>query len=99
MQILAYSYMLSMSYHYSISMKALIYSKEFCPYCSRAKQKLEELGIDYTEIDVTDDEAKRNEMMEITGQYTVPQIFLHIGGCDDLFTAHEEGKLDSFLQQ
>ena len=78
-------------------MKALIYTKDYCPFCNKAKAKLEELGIDYNEVDVTDDEAKQNEMVELTGSITVPQIFLHIGGCDDLFEAAEAGKLDALL--
>lgn len=81
----------------SLPMKALIYTTHYCPYCTRAKNKLEELGIDYTEIDVTHDEEKRDEMIAITGRSTVPQIFLHLGGCDDLLDAADRGKLTLLL--
>ncbi|PIV90287.1 glutaredoxin [Candidatus Gracilibacteria bacterium CG17_big_fil_post_rev_8_21_14_2_50_48_13] len=78
-------------------MKAIIYTTQYCPYCTRAKSKLGELGLEYTEIDITHDEEKRDELIEITGRTTVPQIFLHIGGCDDLFLADAAGQLKGLL--
>lgn len=78
-------------------MKALIYTKDYCSFCDRAKEKLEELGIDYIEVDVTYDIEKQNEMIHHTGRQTVPQIFFHVGGSDDLFAALEEGKLDGLM--
>lgn len=78
-------------------MKALIYTKDYCVYCTKAKAKLQELGIEFTEVDVSDDHDKQNELVRITGQFTLPQIFLHIGGADDLFEAADSGKLDKFL--
>lgn len=78
-------------------MKALIYTKDYCPYCVRAKARLEELGIEYTEIEISGDEEKRSEMISRTGRSTVPQIFLHIGGCDDLLEADSAGYLKGLL--
>lgn len=78
-------------------MKALIYTKNYCPYCERAKTRLEELGIEYTEIEISGDEEKRAEMIALTGRSTVPQIFLHLGGCDDLLEADDEGHLNGLL--
>ena len=78
----------------------LIYTKDYCPYCKRAKQLLDEKGVKYTEIDVTNDEAKQQEMVEKSGRMTVPEIFIdgkHIGGCDDLYELEEQGKLNGLL--
>ncbi len=74
-----------------------VYSTDYCPYCTRAKDLLSRLGQDYTEIDVTNDDALRAEMMEKSGgRRTVPQIFIngeHIGGFDDLNARHKDGTL------
>ncbi len=64
-----------------------IYSKDYCPYCRGAKQILHKKGIQFTEVDVEFDNQKRDEMIERSGRFTVPQIFFgdkHIGGYDDL---------------
>lgn len=64
-----------------------IYTKDYCPYCKRAKAMLDRKGIAYHEIDVTYDEELQQEMQSRSQRRTVPQIFVgnrHIGGSDDL---------------
>ena len=81
--------------------KIEIYTKAFCPYCSRAKALLESKGAAYDEFDITMDTAKRKEMLERSGgRSTVPQIFIdgkHIGGSDDLAALDRQGGLDPLL--
>ena len=81
--------------------KVEIYTKAFCPYCSRAKALLDQKGADYVEYDITMDQAKRAEMIDrASGGMTVPQIFIddrHIGGCDDLHALERVGELDALL--
>ncbi len=78
-----------------------IYSSMFCPFCHRAKRLLSEKGVDFIEIDVDMDGARRREMMErANGRHTVPQIFIdgaHVGGSDDLAALDRTGKLDAML--
>lgn len=78
-----------------------IYTKMFCPYCSRAERLLTEKGAAYEEYDITFDGAKRSEMIErANGRSTVPQIFIggqHVGGSDDLAALEAAGELDSLL--
>ncbi len=78
-----------------------IYSKMFCPYCSRAKKLLHDKGVRYEEYEISMDAKKRAEMMErANGRYTVPQIFIdgkHVGGSDDLAALEREGRLDPLL--
>ncbi|WP_020674640.1 glutaredoxin 3 [Geopsychrobacter electrodiphilus] len=77
-----------------------IYTKDYCPYCHRAKELLSIKGIPFIEHDVTKNSALETQMRQRTGQQTVPQIFIgtrHIGGCDDLFALDEQGKLDPLL--
>ena len=79
-----------------------IYTKMFCPYCSRAKRLLSDKGVEYEEYDITMGGRKRDEMLgRANGRHTVPQIFIgdhHVGGCDDLMELDEDGKLDPLLQ-
>lgn len=80
--------------------KIEIYSTRFCPYCVRAKSLLDQKGVEYNEIRVDVDPERRNEMMELSGRSSVPQIFIdddHIGGCDDLYQLDAQGGLDAKL--
>jgi len=80
----------------------LIYTKDYCPFCARAKALLDAKGAAYTEIDVTHDSDLQAVMMERSGRRTVPQIFIgerHIGGYDDLAALDAAGELDLLLGQ
>jgi alkyl hydroperoxide reductase subunit F len=77
-----------------------LYSKEWCPYCAKAKALLKSKGIAYREIDVTTDERLQQEMVKRSGRRTVPQLFLEgesIGGYDDLANLNASGELDRRL--
>lgn len=83
-------------------MKAVeIYTTPLCGYCHAAKRLLGKKGVEFTEIDVSTDNALRAKMMERAGgRRTVPQIFIggqHVGGCDDLHALDADGKLDPML--
>jgi glutaredoxin 3 len=81
--------------------KVEVYTTTFCPYCVRAKSLLKSKGVPFTEIDVTDDAALREKMVELAGgRRTVPEIFINgkiVGGYDDLKALDEAGQLDSML--
>jgi glutaredoxin 3 len=81
--------------------KVEIYTSPICGYCFRAKALLEQKGVDFVEIDVFSDPAKRAEMQARTdGARTVPQIFIGdtgIGGCDELYALEAAGELDPLL--
>jgi glutaredoxin 3 len=77
-----------------------IYTRQFCGYCTAAKRLLRERGISFVEIDATGSPEKRNEMIERSGRFTFPQIFVgshHVGGCDDLYALTARGDLDRLL--
>ena len=70
-----------------MSPRVVVYSTTYCGYCVRAKMLLNRKGIAFTEMDVTDDDAKRAWLVTTTGRRTVPQIFIDdkpIGGFDEL---------------
>ncbi|MCB1857793.1 MAG: glutaredoxin 3 [Gammaproteobacteria bacterium] len=78
----------------------VIYSKQWCPYCNKAKALLRAKAMQYREIDITHDEAREQEMIERTRRRSVPQIFIDdeaIGGYDDLAQLNAEGTLDRLL--
>lgn len=81
--------------------KVELYTKDYCPYCARAKSLLRKKGVAYIEYDITADGEKRDEMLaRAPGWMTVPQIFIddrHIGGSDDLLALDERGGLDPLL--
>ncbi len=52
----------------------IIYSTPFCGYCKMAKEYLASKSIPFTEVDVSTDIAKQQEMIKKTGQYGVPVI-------------------------
>jgi glutaredoxin 3 len=78
-----------------------IYTTRYCPYCTAAKKLLSRKGVAFTEIDVSRDARRREEMVARSkGRMTVPQIFVgttHVGGCDDLYALDETGGLDVLL--
>ena len=81
--------------------KVEIYTKMFCPYCTRAKSLLSAKGAAFEEYDISLGGQKRAEMLErANGGYTVPQIFIndrHVGGSDELAALDRAGKLDALL--
>ena len=78
-----------------------IYTTMFCPYCVRARGLLRKKGVAFTEIDILEEPARREEMMRrADGRRTVPQIFIDgegIGGCDELLALERAGALDAML--
>ena len=78
-----------------------IYTTRFCPFCNAAKALLKRKGVTYSEIDVSSDSNRRQEMIQrANGRMTVPQIFIgaaHVGGSDELQALERAGKLDPLL--
>ena len=77
-----------------------IYTKDYCPFCARAKHLLTTKGVSFTEYDITHDVEGQQEMIERSQRRTVPQIFIngyHVGGNDDLVAANQSGELDKLL--
>lgn len=81
--------------------KVEIYTKDWCPYCVRAKRLLNEVAAEIEEYAVDRGGNTRSEMIQRAGgRTTVPQIFIdgrHIGGCDDLFALQSSGTLTQML--
>jgi len=83
-------------------MSVVMYTGDGCPYCNMAKQLLESKGVEWTEINIHEEPERRDEMIERSGQMTVPQIFFgstHIGGFEDLAARERAGELDALLDE
>jgi glutaredoxin 3 len=91
-------------------MKAEIYSKTTCPYCTRAKALLSKLNVPYVEyviganasqLSANQQAVSRDHLLErLPTAKTVPQIWIngiHVGGCDELYAAHASGQLKKIL--
>jgi len=80
----------------------VIYTRDGCGYCSRAKALLAAKGVGYTEYNASSEPARRAEMMQRSGRNTFPQVFIgatHVGGCDDLYALDAGGGLDRLLAE
>ena len=80
--------------------QVVIYTTNYCPYCTAAKALLRRKDVNFEEIDVTDNPARRAEMERLSQRWTVPQIFidgLPIGGFDDMNRLELTGMLDPLL--
>ena len=68
-------------------MKAVVWSKDACPFCVQAKALLEARGIEYEERNVSKNWTREQLLEAVPTARTLPQIFLddkHIGGFTDL---------------
>ncbi len=67
--------------------KAIVWSKDQCPYCDQAKNLLKMKGIEYEERNVSKNWTREQLLEAVPTARTLPQIFLddqHIGGFTDL---------------
>ena len=81
--------------------KVTVFSTQFCGYCVRAKQLLQQRGIPFVEIGVDRDPEQRRLMVEKSGRQTVPQIWIgdsHVGGFEELWALDREGKLTALVE-
>jgi glutaredoxin 3 len=86
--------------HKPNSAEVVMYATRFCPYCMRARALLSQKGVAFSEVAVDGKPELRTEMVEKSGRYTVPQIWIddeHIGGCDELMALDRAGQLDPIL--
>lgn len=79
--------------------KVMVFSKSYCPYCSDTKLLLGKVapGMEVVELNqVPDGSAMQQALENLTGQRTVPNIFInqkHIGGNSELQALHLGNKL------
>ncbi len=80
----------------------IVFSSPFCGYCAAAKRLLMNKGADFIEINILTNPERRQEMIELSGRRSVPQIFVggqHIGGYTELSALDASGELDTLLAE
>lgn len=70
-----------------------IYTTPTCHFCQMAKEFFKANNVEYSEFNVAEDEAKRAEMVERSGQLGVPVIFIG----DDMIIGFNEPKIKELL--
>ena len=68
-------------------MKAIVWSKNACPFCDQAKNLLKSKGIEFEERNVQTDWTKEQLLEAVPNARTLPQIFLNdklVGGFTEL---------------
>lgn len=68
-------------------MKAIVWSKDACPYCDQAKALLTQRGIEFEERRIGSGWTREQLLEAVPTARTVPQIFLDeelVGGFDQL---------------
>jgi glutaredoxin-like protein len=66
--------------------RVVVFTREGCPHCARAREMLEQAGFTYIEFPL-EDSIRGIVVQAVSGRDTVPQVFLNgtlIGGADDL---------------
>ena len=64
-----------------------MYTRPTCFWCVRAKHLLESKGISYRDLDLNNDDLRKELKIKAPGIKTIPQIFKdgkRIGGYEDL---------------
>jgi len=73
--------------------KVVIYTSPTCHYCQDAKAFMKSKGVAYEEYDVVSDIAKRQEMIEKSGQLGVPVIVVD----EEVMVGYDEDNLARLL--
>lgn len=73
--------------------KVKIYSTPNCPFCKKTKEFFKMHKINYVDINVAEDEKSRDEMIEKSGQMSVPVIEIR----DEIIVGFDEQELKEKL--
>ena len=78
----------------------IIYTSNWCSYCNAAKNLLDDLKLEYEEINIEKENISREELFNISGGYTIPQISINkkfIGGYNELQSLYQNNQLLNLL--
>ena len=76
-------------------MKAIVWSKDQCPYCDQAKALLKSRNIEFEERNIMHNWTREQLLEAVPNARTVPQIFLDdqlVGGFTELRTKLTESR-------
>lgn len=73
--------------------QVVVYSTPTCTFCKQVKEFFTENNVVFEEYNVAEDQEKRREMIEKSGQMGVPVVFVG----DEMVIGFDEGKLRELL--
>ena len=72
-----------------------VYSTPNCPYCHQAKDFLKSKKVSFKDINVAENRKSANEMIELSGQMSVPVIVID----KDIIIGFDANKLKALLKR
>lgn len=75
--------------------EVIVYSTPTCPWCSRAKAYLTQLGVPYEDKDVSRDVEAAREMVRISGQMGVPVLVID----GNVVVGFDKPRIDELLKK
>jgi|TARA_Y100001970_G_C14133091_1_gene802804 glutaredoxin 3 len=79
-----------------------IYTSNWCGYCNAAKNLLNDLSLSFEEINIEENNMTRDDLLQLSGGYTVPQICINgkfIGGFQELQSLHQNNQLMALINE
>lgn len=79
--------------------RVVLFSTASCTYCEHAKNLLSKRGVEFEEIDLSDDPELQAQLTEVTGLESYPQIVVDgepLGGLNELRAAEKSGVMASW---
>ena len=79
-----------------------IYTSNWCGYCNAAKNLLNDLSLSFEEINIEKNNMTRDDLLQLSGGYTVPQICINgkfIGGFQELQSLHQNNQLMALINE
>lgn len=80
-------------YQFKYMKEVIIYSTPTCHFCHMAKDYFTEKGVVFTDYNVAENQEKKQEMIEMTGQLGVPVILIG----DNAIVGFDKPKVDELL--
>ena len=71
-----------------------VYSTPTCPYCIRAKEYLSSKGVEFQNIDVSQDQTAVEEMVKLSGQMGVPVIVIG----EEVITGFDKARIERLIE-
>ncbi|XP_072171149.1 uncharacterized protein [Diadema setosum] len=86
--------------------RIMVFSKSYCPFCLKAKEVLQEVGVKNAEVleieERSDEQEIQDVLKDMTGVRTVPSVFVdqeYLGGGTDLERMKDGGQLQTLLRE
>lgn len=74
--------------------KIIIYSAPSCHICQQAKKFLADNNLEFIDYDISADEARMREVVEKSGQMSIPIIFID----DEMVIGFDRSKIEELIQ-